>query len=212
MVDRIGIFGASGCGKSTVLRAMIETRPRVVFLDPMGEARDWKGWQTVTLASLRRALTASPAAYRIAVEPRPGSEAADLDRVAAILRDGQRHYQRHGLGVCLAADELNLSFPTAGGAERAPAFADLCSRGRHAGVTLIGASQRVAEVSTRFRGNLNVAVVGRVKGAADRQAAADMLDVDRNRVATLENFAFLVERGGTVKPYRTTPAGKFEPG
>ena len=67
-------------------------------------------------------------------------------------------------------DGLDVEPPVAGGAEKSPGFAEMCSRGRHYGLDMIGVSQRIAEVSTRFRGNCSETVVFRQKGPRDNKA------------------------------------------
>ena len=61
--------------------------------------------------------------------------------------------------MTLVVEEMNLSFPVAGGVHKCTGFAEICSRGRHYGIDVIGASQRIAEVDTRFRGNCTESVV-----------------------------------------------------
>lgn len=209
-----GAFGASGSGKTTVLRALLADQKRVVFLDPMEEAASWRGWRQVqTVAQVKAAIHKSPLAFRVCIAPPPDREAEILDDLAALMMAVQAPYKRGrgGARAVLAVDEMNNAFPVNSGTARAPHFAKMCSTGRHFGLDLYGASQGVSEVDTRFRRNLARVFIGRQKGQADKTAAAQLLDVPVARVAALTNYHFIAEENGAVIDVRTTAAGKIVP-
>ena len=200
MADRIGIFGASGSGKTSVLYHELHRSKvaRIVLVDPTAEARDWKGFRTVLdLRALKSAVKSSPARYRLAIAPPAGQEADLLSDLARFLIDCQASYKTHGQKLILAVDELNLAFPLHGAETRCPGFAELCSRGRRRGIELIAVSQRVAEVSQRFRGNLSGAVVLRQMGRSNIDAGADLIGVDPAQVRGLAQFDGLTFLAGS---------------
>ena len=207
MSERVGIFGASGSGKTSALREIITEAKidRVIFIDPTGEARrkKWRGFRSaMTLAEVAKIIRKSPHTYKISFEPTPGSEQEDVQKVCAFVIAAQRGYERDGKPIMVAMDEMNLYFGLHD-AKKVPGLADLCSRGRHYGVELVGCSQGISEVSTRFRRNLSAAYVLRQMGKADTTAAAELVNMSHEDIKALKNFDILVERNGEVKKKRT---------
>ena len=94
--------------------------------------------------------------FKVAFVPSALREEAELHEVASLIERLQEPYLtgKSDLKVTLLVDELNLSFPLNPRPEYS-GFARLCSRGRKRGINIIGITQRPAEVSTRFRGNID---------------------------------------------------------
>jgi DNA helicase HerA-like ATPase len=138
----------------------------------------------------------------VAYVPPTGREPRALSALGNLLIAAQEPARKKGggPGITLVVEEMNLSFPLHGGATKAPGFAHICSRGRHYGIEVIGASQRIAEVSTRFRGNCTETVVLAQKGPRDLDAAAAELGCDKARVSALENLDYLQEKAGQITP------------
>lgn len=202
MSDRIGIFGASGSGKTSVLYHELKRSPldRIVMFDPVGEALDWRGFKAAwNKRDVAQIVRKTPVKYKIAMQAKAGEEAATLNMICATLLTMQAGYKQHGKKLLLAVDELNLAFPVHGGETKCPAFAEICSRGRHFGIEVIGVSQRVAEVSQRFRGNLSGVVVLRQMGKANVDAAADLVGSDPATVRGLPNYHGLAYQSGAAK-------------
>ena len=197
---RIGVFGRSGSGKSTYVKNLIRDERRLVVFDPCDEYRTLK---KTTPAGVLGAAKRSYRDFRLRVVPTGGGgEAAALSRLCDVLKLIQEPYKQNMAGapeLVLVVEEMNLSFPVHGGAEKAPAFAELCSRGRHWGIEIVGVSQRIAEVSTRFRGNLTEAVIFEQREPRDIKAAADALGAPRWRVEELLPFEYLTEEGREIK-------------
>jgi len=177
----------------------------VVVFDPLGEYRA-EGFREIrhdhakALDEVRIAMARDWSNFRIAYVPPAGKEAEALSILSAVLKRVQEPYRECGAGapLILAVEEMNLSFPVAGGAERSPGFADLCSRGRHYGITLVGVSQRIAEVSTRFRGNASQTVVFAQKGRRDLDAAERETGAPRASIAGLKSLEFLAEKNRDI--------------
>lgn len=199
--QRIGVFGASGSGKSSFVKQLIAKLGRVVVFDPLDEYSSL-GFQRVRSAeAARRHMVENWANFRIALVPASGSEPRILSQLSALLLRAQEPYRTRGVGsgITLVVEEMNLSFPVHGGATKAPSFAEICSRGRHYGIEVYGLSQRIAEVSTRFRGNCTQTVILRQQGPRDTQAAIDAIGVDKAKVQNLKNLQYLHERNGEIK-------------
>lgn len=209
---RVGIWGRSGSGKSAYCKKRIKGRKRVIVFDPLAEYGRDAGCTVMqhnsrdALDRVRQAMAANWSGFRLAYVPPPGVEAAALSGLCRLLLRAQRPYQETGKGapLTLVVEEMNLSFPVSGGAAKCPGFAEICSRGRHFGIEVLGLSQRIAEVDTRFRGNCTETVVLAQKGPRDLAAAADALGGARDRVAGLANLEYLHECAGAITSGRVT--------
>lgn len=199
---RIGVWGASGSGKSSYVKKAIKGRGRVVVFDPLAEYGPLCRVTVRTADDVRKAMASQWRSFRIAYVPPAGMEARALSQLCKLLMRAQQTYKDtgRGMGLTLVVEELNLSFPVSGGAARCPGFAEVCSRGRHYGIEVYGLSQRIAEVDTRFRGNCTETVVLRQQGPRDLRAATDVLGIstDGNAVRNLRNLQYLHERNGKV--------------
>jgi DNA helicase HerA-like ATPase len=155
------VSGAKGQGKSTIVNAIARGRSRVIVFDQVGEYGA-KGFASVhSIQELQRAIKAGwRKGFRIAFVPTIGAERVALSNVSQALCAVQRPYYETPDGqrppipkVLLIVEEMNTSFPSH---VYDGWFAELCSRGRHYGVDVLGTTQRPAEVSTRFRGTCDV--------------------------------------------------------
>lgn len=191
---RIGVWGASGSGKSTYVKQRLAGRGRVVFFDPLGE---YDGKLVDQPDQIREYAADHWKDFRVGIRPVRGKEPEFLKGVCEGLMEIQAVYQATGKGrqITLVVEEMNLSFPVNRGVSLCPAFADICSRGRHYGIEVFGLSQRIAEVDTRFRGNCTETVVFRQKGPRDQQAAAAELGCRVNDLPS-ENLHFIREMSG----------------
>lgn len=194
---RIGVWGASGSGKSSWVKQQIAQRGRVVVFDPQAE---YPGKRIASLEAVRQEMRANWSRFRISYTPPPGKEPQALSALCRLLMAAQRPFKETGRGapLFLVVEEMNLSFPVAGGAARCPGFAEVCSRGRHFGIEVYGVSQRIAEVDTRFRGNCTETVVFRQKGQRDTGAAALELGCKPADLPR-DNLAYLHERAGRIE-------------
>lgn len=197
---KIGVWGASGSGKSSWVKKTIASKRRVVVFDPLGE---YRGFVRVTTPDqVRQAMRADWAGFRIAYTPaRAGGEPDKLSKLCNGLLKAQKPYQlsegKFGAQIILVVEEMNLCFPVHGGETKCPGFAEICSRGRHSGIPIIGVSQRIAEVSTRFRGNCDKSVVFRQKGPRDRAAAMAEIGCGLDFLPK-QNLDYVTEEGGKI--------------
>lgn len=203
---RIGVWGASGSGKSSLVKKMLRKSRRVVVFDPMDEYSAQRMRRVTKGQELVQRIAADWGGFRLAYVPRAGREAAHLSQLCQTLMKVQQPFRdgggKGGSKLMLVVEEMNLSFPVHGGAEKCPGFAEICSRGRHYGIEVYGLSQRIAEVATRFRGNCTESYVLRQQGPRDVAAAAEVLGCDRSRVQALRNLDYLHMKSGDMTPGR----------
>jgi hypothetical protein len=183
---------------------------RVVVFDPLAEYRA-EGFKALEhraggLDGVRVAMRQNWSGFRLAYVPPAGKEAAALSGLCRLLMKAQTPFfeGKATAKITLIVEEMNLCFPVSGGVEKSPGFADVCSRGRHFGIEVVGVSQRIAEVATRFRGNCTETVVFSQKGPRDVAAAAAELGCDPARIKALQTLHYLHEVGGNVSPGQIT--------
>jgi len=200
---RVGVWGASGSGKSSYVKQRIASARRVVILDPLQEYPGFKHVHSVD--DVRQAMRADWSGFRVALVPRAGQEAKTLSALSRLLIRAQAPYRgkKRGKLLTLVVEEMNTCFPVAGGAAKCPGFAEICSRGRHSWIEAVGVSQRIAEVDTRFRGNCTETVVFRQKGPRDRKAAADELGCRPSDLPN-ENLSYVIEKAGGISRGQVT--------
>ena len=221
--ERTGVFGRSGSGKSTWAKLAITGLDRVIVFDPMDEYKSLMRTRIVhnradALDQVRRAMLAHPRGFRIAYVPPAGKEAEALNTLSALVLAAQENYKAKKRGakiLTLVVEEMNLSFPVHGAEFKAPAFAEICSRGRASGIDLIGVSQGMAEVSMRFRRNLPKLVIFTQETENDIKAASAGVRAPRADVAALDDLEFLYKdrklvRAGKISFPQSAPSGKVE--
>lgn len=95
----------------------------------------------------------------------------------------------YAAGECwLVVDELSL-VTKPGWAP--PGWADCSMRGRHKGMTVIGASQRPASIDKHFFGNASIVRTGRLNFAADIKVLANVLHVPGADISNLQPLEFV---------------------
>lgn len=157
----IAVLGASGSGKSTYLKRALAKRPaRLVIWDPMREY-DAFGQVLTDTAGLVQAMQA--ARFRLVFHPdsRPAAMTRQFDMVCrAALAAGN---------LVLVVEELRfVTTPS-----RAPlGWAQVTLTGRHAGLTVYGASQRPASIDKDFLGNATLIRCGCLTYPEDVKACA----------------------------------------
>lgn len=155
----IGCWGCRGSGKTTRQIELMEGRDRVIVLDPVGSFKA-PGFKTVrTLKNLYEEIKAGwNTGFRVIVRT-PSAEGgcvAIMQQLARALEVIQKPYY-HGRDkrkITLVIDEAQKFFPNRRmtPAEQEP-LEDIIALGRHYGIEIIAASQRLAKVWTEYRGN-----------------------------------------------------------
>lgn len=195
---RIGVWGASGSGKSSYVKKKIKGLKRMVVFDPLDEYGTLCKVKATNLDQVRLAMRNDWAGFSVAYVPPAGQEIRALSALCKLLMVAQTPFkeQGKGQGLTLVVEEMNLSFPVAGIPRAHSGFSEICSRGRHYGIEVFGLSQRIAEVGTRFRGNCTETVVLRQQGKNDIDAAAMTLGIDAKEVRKLTNLHYIHDRQG----------------
>jgi ABC-type dipeptide/oligopeptide/nickel transport system ATPase component len=201
--SRLGVYGRSGCGKSTRAKMMLKKVRRLVVFDPLDEYAE-HGMTRVN--SLKQFLTAIRRRWRggfkVAYVPPAGQEKQALHGLSVVLRQIQEPYK---LGadirqITLLVEELNMSYPVHNLPDSMQGFSELCSRGRHYGINIIGVSQRVAEINTRFRGNTEGAYYFAQSDHSDITTIKKMIGpVHGATLAGLKDHEYLYVSGGKVQ-------------
>lgn len=173
MSRRVGIFGATGTGKSYLARRLTKGHPRIIAFDAVEEARG--GAARSSVADVRRLLIAHyDRGFNIVFRPKIAHAPAALSDLSEVLL-GVARAGRGRHNVMLYAEELALSFPDKMLPRGQLGFSEICMIGRHYNISVVGVAQRIAQVSNIFTGNLDELYVFRPAEEADKQRARALL-------------------------------------
>lgn len=210
--QRLGIFGSSGCGKTTKARELTKNLNRVIFIDPLCEWIKEKDIKRIyTLEQLKREVKKSfLTGFRFAFTPTFGKEVQETNDLCYFLAGIQSGYinGHHAAQITLVVDELDIAFPS-GICLKNPqnGFAYLCRRGRHYGINLVGISQRTAQVDVCFRANCSALYLFRHSDPIDTDKAIKLLGSDwKNKFLKLSNYEYIYKSGDLtfLHTYRKT--------
>ncbi|MEO0486343.1 MAG: zonular occludens toxin domain-containing protein [Pseudomonadota bacterium] len=205
------VYGGRGSGKSAWIKAEIAARKQLVIFDPMADYATGKHGlpsvkETETLIGLQRAIEANWTGFRVQYRPRAGNESASLSAICKYLlslRESYRQTKKGGF-LTLVVDEVHLAFPSLGGVQKCQGFAEVCTIGRHYGIEVFTATQRVTNVHRDFRTNATRRVVFRQQDRADARTASELVDATPQEIGMLPKLNFFeqnngIERAGVVK-------------
>tara|TARA_R110002124_G_scaffold14054_4_gene63237 strand:+ start:1089 stop:1748 length:660 start_codon:yes stop_codon:yes gene_type:complete len=203
--ERIGVWGASGSGKSTRVKELLKGNKRCIVIDPQGDwARDSSFRSYKTQQGLFKAMKSSwKAGFRLVLEVDEEKDHLPdvLQSMARAMFIVQRPYNegKDKRQITLVIDEMADMFPNRTLSAEQQSFTKLCRKGRHYGVNIIGASQRLAEVHTSFRGNQSRAYYFRQAEAVDVQRALQSLGTEHKpALLGLADHEYLLKEGGRV--------------
>ncbi|MBQ8671617.1 MAG: hypothetical protein IJ525_03745 [Alphaproteobacteria bacterium] len=191
---RVGIFGASGSGKTTKALTLVAKCQRLIVFDALDDFVG-KFRRFTSLDDLKSYLIKNYVkGFRVAYVPPYGSEIKALSDLSKFIRELQTGFkiQQHNAKITLFVDELNLSFPL-GLTRKKPdnGFGFLCNQGRHYGVNLIGVSQRMSLVDMPFRANLSDLYIFRLADWNDVKTAISMLGTPyKGGILNLQNYKY----------------------
>lgn len=203
--QRVGIFGASGSGKTTKARELTKNLKRVVFVDPLGDFKDMHGAVVIAgdLPTLKNELVKRyTTGFKIVFVPIFGLVEKQLNDLCYFLVKMQAGYLAglHDAQITLVVDELDEGFAS-GIMQRntSNGFGYLCKRGRHYGINLVGISQRTAQVDVCFRGNLSALYLFRHADPIDTQKAIDMIGREyKQQFITMPNYHYFFKSGQKI--------------
>lgn len=202
--QRVGIFGASGCGKTTKARKLTAGLNRIIYFDPLAELTNSAGVKAFyDIEKLKNALKKDfITGFKFDFVPTFGREIKQLNELCYFLLELQTGYKNglHLAQVTLFVDELDIAFPS-GITQREPqnGFAYLCRRGRHYGINLIGISQRPHQVDICFRGNCSGVYWFRHAEPSDIDVATRAIGKEyRETIRNLSNYQYIYKAGGQI--------------
>ncbi len=197
---RIGLFGASGSGKTTKGRKIIAGLNRLVVFDPKREwEREGKKWLSgfvpvYSYADFCRVLRkkwANKRGFHIVYVPPFGAESDHLSAICATLYAWQAGYKKtHTAKITLFIDEAQEGIPAGTGRNNPQHGALILARmGRDRGVNMVVASQRITTVDIGIRANLSDYYIFRLAELTDIKAAAEIVR-DKQKLLEMENYSY----------------------
>jgi hypothetical protein len=202
---RVLATGATESGKSSALRALFAVRyPRVLVLDFLGtEWPQWEHAQVVENFAQLRALLgqlAARPAWRIVCNFDEGS--ADVAQLVALLGPKPKGipFPRAAGGMTFLCDEVDLLYPLNA---NEPGTRSLWARGRHAGLTILAATQRLPQVHRVVSAQSQWLVICRQHEPSDLEAIARRVPPSvLEEVWKLEPFGAVIYRTDRGHPGR----------
>ena len=210
--QRYGLFGASGCGKTTKARELIRNTGRLIVFDSIKRewttaGRSWlSGFCLVSspeelLKAIRKRWTKG---FQIVFCPAYGQEVRQLDSVCRIIWQVQAGFGlAHTAKITLFVDEAQECAPS-GLARTFPAHGALLlsKMGRAKGINMIVASQRIKTVDIAIRSNLTGVYIFRLAELADINEANQII-MDKNALKTMANFDYFYKNEtGQIKFFK----------
>jgi len=202
---RVGIFGASGSGKTTHARRLIDKCGRLVIFDPKYEwaenARRWTPGAVIVrdMAGFKRELARRwVVGFKIIYAPPFGGEVAALDALCRYLYQVQ--LKTKSAAITILIDEAQQGVP-AGTSRKFPAHGALvCAvMGRSRGVNMVVCSQRITTVDINLRANLSHYCIFRLAELNDIRAAAEIVH-DKETLLKMPNYAYFYKSpAGEIK-------------
>lgn len=190
---RIGIFGASGSGKTTKAKELIRSVKRLISFDALDNL---SGRAFTALPELQRFIVANYAkGFKVRYVPALSGAVSDLSELSGWLLRLQEPYKSGKISsqITLFVDELDVSFPlNISRSQPDNKFYFICCRGRHYGINIVGISQRMSLVDLPFRANLSDLFVFRLADFNDLSTAAAMLGKPyKLTLSCLPNYKFI---------------------
>lgn len=197
--QRIGIFGASGSGKTTKARELIKSCGRLIVFDPKQEwLREGRGWlrSPVIVSNLfefKRAIQKrfTNPTFSIVYVPPLADAGAHLSALCNEIFKLQAGYKiSHFSKITLLIDEAQEGIP-AGTSRINPRHGALtiAKMGRDRGINMIVASQRIKTVDIGIRANLSAYFIFRLAELTDIQEAFQIVR-DKEGLLNQENYSF----------------------
>jgi hypothetical protein len=167
--DIIAVIGASGTGKSSYIKGeLLKKFQRLLVWSPLEKTDDYAGFCNGTVVMRITDLVAAVKAGMKAIVYWPqGSDAeikTQFDRFCRIVWELE--------GATVLVEELSRVTMASWAP---PAWKNLSTAGRHQGLTIIGTSQRPANIDKDFLGNCTEIRCYRVNYDTDAKVMADAL-------------------------------------
>ena len=200
----------TGSGKSTRVKELLKERKRVIVFDTQDEYRSlhFKAFEAGGPIKQWLASQWMKDNFAVAYVPRPGQEAESLHALCRFLIACQEPYKTGAdtRPITLVVEEMDMSFPVSMLPRELNGMYDMCNRGRHYGIEVIGVSQSPAQVSATFRQNMSEVFVFALGFHNHRAAMIEILGPDHKQaLADLSSHEYLYYCDGKVSTGRNPP-------
>lgn len=197
------VLGASGSGKSSLMKLeLLAVRPpRLMLWDPKREYGHF-GRATSSLEDLVKRALGAGTAGDFAISFRPALARKQMREQFNVFCQVAERARNCFVLVDELADVTEPGWAPEG-------WERLTRQGRHAGITIRGASQRPADIDKSFYGNASHIAVFRMNAEGDVDRCAKLLHVDRRRImelAPLEWYERDMLTGKVTEKKKLTPA------
>lgn len=178
---RIFITGPSGSGKSTVMNQIIAPASHLIVFDYLPTrretARKMRLAEVDTLKGVKAAMAKGyKAGFRLWYRPPPENQAEALHALSMLLFQAQSPIEKGKAvpPITLAVDEMSEAFPIMNLPQGQRGFYRVSKAGRHYRITVVGGTQRPAQVNTEYRGNAEVRYIFGTTEPVDLKAIEEM--------------------------------------
>jgi DNA helicase HerA-like ATPase len=185
----ICVYGATGTGKSTLVKRLISKTPRLLIIDPQeeysGTAVDLSrsNWRNKALEVIEGGYSKGRWRFQIAFRNAPSWPLAGHE-IWGLLKSLQAQYRKgKGARVVIVLEEadqvapLNALPTSANGIQ-----VDLPNRGRHYGVDYLAVTQRPAQLYPNVRSQAASQVFFRLGELNAQNYAGNQLGADRSKL------------------------------
>ncbi|HEY1709627.1 MAG TPA: ABC transporter ATP-binding protein [Rhizomicrobium sp.] len=206
MREVVSVNGATGTGKSTMLRALVGRHSHVLAIDPWGDELEWRQQRfkrVGNLPELSKLLKDNwHTGFRYVLTPSVGAMPEALDGAAWLLI---RYSQQAKLkAVALAVDEMAECFGQRIADSKAfTGFRTAVLQGRHLNISIYGASQRPQDVATIWRSMCSRKFFFALHTATARDAVLSDIGRENAKLLPSQNFDFVEWNAGKLTTGKT---------
>ncbi len=208
------VFGCRGSGKSTVAKALVKDRPKVIVFDVMGEYTGGKFVRCNTLSEVKDAMRARwSEGFQISYVPPNGTYHVEaLHELALLVWQVQATYEdgRDSRMLTLVIEEAHMGFPNTQLPRDQQGMVQLVTLGRHRGIEGIAITQRPALLNTVYRSCAPQSYIFALDHEDDQASVVKTVGREHaEAVRTMPDFNFLLRERGSVRMGKTAKTGRI---